>query len=199
LNIPYRVEEVASVTNRYEAINFMIDLQLARRNLTPERKSYLRGRRYNEEKKAAHRPEKVGNGYPLSGDRTSAAIAREYGVSEKTIRLDATFAQAVDALPPTERTRVLSGNSPKPKKQLIRDHLIAIGQYKPPAEKRVELIYREDTQKALQMLKYHLQTGCWETRMEILTAVIRFLRGGLVQSTDVDRIWSQIKQENQKC
>ena len=37
-------------------MNFVIDHQLGRRNLSDIEKSYLRGKRYLTEKKAAHRP-----------------------------------------------------------------------------------------------------------------------------------------------
>jgi hypothetical protein len=41
----------------------MIDIQLARRNLTPEQKSYLRGQRYQREKTAGHGDQSALNNY----------------------------------------------------------------------------------------------------------------------------------------
>jgi hypothetical protein len=200
LDVPYRVEEVASVTNRYEAIQWMIDLQLSRRNLTPERKSYLRGRRYNEEKRA-HGAEPGGRGnqhlvrYHNDTLRTREALAKEYGVGSATIVRDAVFAEAIDALPSEERVEVLSGRSAKTKTQVIRDHLIATGQRKPPTEKPIEKIYRTDTHKALDMLDYHMRVGNREIKLEILTEILRFLHGDLLEPGDVDRIWNQIRRE----
>jgi hypothetical protein len=39
-----------SLPSREDAINWIINNQLGRRNLTAEQKSYLRGKRYNQEK-----------------------------------------------------------------------------------------------------------------------------------------------------
>ena len=47
----YEVEE-REFENKDEVINWMIDNQLGRRNLTPQQQSYLRGKRYSQEKKA---------------------------------------------------------------------------------------------------------------------------------------------------
>jgi hypothetical protein len=68
--------------------------QLARRNITPENASYLRGRRHNAERKPSHRPEKAGQ----SDQLTSKRLAKEFGVGEKTVRRDSKFANAVDGL-----------------------------------------------------------------------------------------------------
>jgi hypothetical protein len=75
----------------------MIATQLGRRNLTPEQKSYLRGKRYNLEKKAEGRPEKRLENQDVSG-RTVVRLAEEYHVSPSTIEADAKFADAVDVL-----------------------------------------------------------------------------------------------------
>lgn len=72
--------------------------QLGRRNLTPEQKSYLRGKRYNQEKRqdGGHGDQKSGadNRHP----KTDEHLAEEYGVAASTIRADGEFADAVDAL-----------------------------------------------------------------------------------------------------
>lgn len=77
------------------AINWIIANQLGRRNLTEEQKSYLRGKRYNLEKK------------PQGGDHKSTnqndvlmhnKLAEEYKVSPSTIQRDGDFSTAVDAL-----------------------------------------------------------------------------------------------------
>ena len=63
------------------------------------RKSYLRGKRYRSEKKAAHRP-KNGKG-PHSGDlkgKTLDRLAKEYGVGSTTIERDASFSEDVDKI-----------------------------------------------------------------------------------------------------
>jgi hypothetical protein len=81
-----------------EAINWMIATQLGRRNLTPEQKSYLRGKRYNLEKRqdGGHGDQKSGaeNQRPKTDER----LADEYNVAPSTIRADAEFADAVETL-----------------------------------------------------------------------------------------------------
>jgi hypothetical protein len=70
------------------AMNWIINNQLGRRNVTPEQASYLRGKRYNMEK--VSEPFK-GNQYTGGRDqndpqqKTAARLADEYGVSEPTI------------------------------------------------------------------------------------------------------------------
>ena len=66
--------------------------QLGRRNLTPDQRSIIRGRRYNRLKKAAADNLKRGTEAPklqsdTSGD-TAAAIADKHGVSRATVIRD---------------------------------------------------------------------------------------------------------------
>jgi hypothetical protein len=88
-----------------EALNWMIATQLGRRNLTPEQKSYLRGKRYNLEKQREGAPQGNRNAAEqLTEDRsvvsesTRERLADEYGVAPSTIQADAEFANAVDTL-----------------------------------------------------------------------------------------------------
>lgn len=105
-----------------------INNQLGRRNLTPEQASYLRGQRYNREKRqdGGHGDQKSGgqNVRPkLAADR----LASEYGVNERTIRRDGEFATAVDALAQNvgEQARqvILSGDS-----RLTKEAVVAVAQ-----------------------------------------------------------------------
>jgi hypothetical protein len=82
---------------REEVINWIIDNQLGRRNMTPEAKSYLRGKRYNIEKRQGERtdltsPENQGK------STTAERLAKTYQVSRDTIEKDAQFAEAIDTL-----------------------------------------------------------------------------------------------------
>lgn len=77
----------------------MLAITLPRRNQPSEQVKYLRGTRYNLEKKAEGGPEiKLSQNDQVKG-ATAESVAKEYGVSEKTIRNDAKFAEAVDKLP----------------------------------------------------------------------------------------------------
>lgn len=95
--IPFDTLDI-DLPDRDAAITWIINNQLGRRNLTPEQASYLRGQRYNREKR-----QDGGHGDQKSGDQndtpnTAAKLANEYKVSEPTIKRDGQFAQAVDAL-----------------------------------------------------------------------------------------------------
>ena len=64
--------------------------QLGRRNLTPDQRSILRGRRYNRTKKsmADAGSMKALDKVSEAPVRTAEALAAQHGVSEKTIRRD---------------------------------------------------------------------------------------------------------------
>lgn len=99
--IHFEISEVA-FSDRQEAINWIIDNQLGRRNLNPDQQSYLRGKRYNavKESKGGDR----GNQYVAKGqndplpESTADRLAQQYQVSEKTIKRDGQYAAAVDTL-----------------------------------------------------------------------------------------------------
>jgi len=88
-----------TVSSREDAFNWIINWQLGRRNVTLARRSYLRGKRYQNEKQAQGRLQIKGDTVsPLGsteGD-TAERLAKEHGVSGKTIKRDADFAAAVD-------------------------------------------------------------------------------------------------------
>jgi transposase-like protein len=114
---------VDKVTTRQEAVNWIINNQLGRRNLTPQQASSLRGKRYNLEKKAEGRPKKLADTQPVSGP-TANRLAREYKVSPSTIKEDGQFAEAVDtiteALGPDIQESLLAGEVSWGKERLIR-------------------------------------------------------------------------------
>ena len=100
-DIPFEVHAL-SLPNREAAINWIINNQLGRRNLTEEQKSYLRGKRYNQEKKAVPNPEGTNQHCEViphnEGQPTAERLAAEYHVAPATIERDGQFAAAVDAL-----------------------------------------------------------------------------------------------------
>jgi hypothetical protein len=93
-NREYKIHPI-KLDTREEVINWIIDNQVGRRNLTPSQASYLRGKKYNNEKKLAHRPEKGDQSDHL---KTSEKIAKEEKIGSATVRRDAKFATAVDFL-----------------------------------------------------------------------------------------------------
>ena len=134
LGKPYQIKH-KSFASREEAKDWMIREQLARRNVTPAEASYLRGKLYLREKKETgkgERKRKVAetqsrngetNGHdretngasvtPLKPIPTAVKIARQTGVSPRTIKRDATFAAAIDRLPVEKKAAALAGKATK--------------------------------------------------------------------------------------
>lgn len=116
--------------SREDCIEWIIANQLGRRNLTDEQKSYLRGKRYQAEKTAGHGAK--------SGDHsdtqisegktcpqvTAERLAEDYGVSPRTVKNDAAFAEAVDTIAevagPEAKAEILAGESPLGKAAVVK-------------------------------------------------------------------------------
>jgi hypothetical protein len=97
-NFPIPTTEV-ELPDRGAALDWIIDNQLGRRNLTPEQVSYLRGRRYNAEKQAHGGDRKRQRSSAHSEHlKTAEAVAERYGVSPATVRRDGSFAEDVDTI-----------------------------------------------------------------------------------------------------
>ncbi|WP_247236737.1 hypothetical protein [Telluribacter sp. SYSU D00476] len=116
-----------------EVREYMIDNQLGRRNLSPEQISYLRGKKYNAQKisrgkydRSSHKGQNVlyegeqesqehkGQNVPYGSEAmgsTSQRLAKQFNVSEKTIKRDAEFAEGLDKLSPSLRKDILSGKA----------------------------------------------------------------------------------------
>jgi len=119
--IGYRVKKIR-FTDR-EAVADWIDAnQLGRRNLSPDQASLLRGRRYNRVKLQVGRPDKCGQNDHINAGRTSEKLAKQHGVSAKTIRRDGQFTEAVEklkVLDPTLEKAIVSGKGP-PRTNVIK-------------------------------------------------------------------------------
>ena len=127
-NISFNVQ-VMSFPSLKEVKDYMIDLQLGRRNLTPQQASYFRGLRYNLEKsekgKYDRNDHKSQSGtyeeidpenhksqsgtYDKNALSTSEKLAKEYKVGRNTILRDAEFASGLDKLNDELKNAVLSG------------------------------------------------------------------------------------------
>ena len=134
-------------SDKYEAIAWICNNQLGRRNLTPEQRRYLIGKRYEAEK-ASHeghyteRDAETGQfTVSLSGEdlrlpeRTSEKIAAETNTSRSFVENAERFAKGVDAAEaavPGIRTEILSGSL-----KAKRDDVAAIARAAP--EDRAEL------------------------------------------------------------
>jgi hypothetical protein len=119
--VTYSIKEL-SFPSKERAIQWVIDNQLGRRNLTDERRAYYRGKEYlNKKQQEVGHPATVGQNDP-PGERVSETLAEKHGVSEKTIRRDAEFATTVDKIGvanPAQKEAILSGKSGQTKQQVI--------------------------------------------------------------------------------
>jgi len=107
-----------------EAVQWVLQNQLARRNLSDEQRTLVLGRLYNQMKLAPHRPpaNNVDKLSTFSGvAATSRYVASLYGVNEKTVRRAGEFAEVVDTLAeiePKAAEAVLLGKVPDAKTAL---------------------------------------------------------------------------------
>lgn len=121
-SMTYETQEL-NFDSRDDVIEWMIRHQLSRRNQTPEQISYFRGKLYEQSKKRG-RPNKPDIMSGLYKEvNTAEGLAKEYNVTEKTIRRDADYAKAIDTI--TEdageelKQQILSGELPIAKKDVI--------------------------------------------------------------------------------
>lgn len=99
-SLPFKVQ-VVNFEDKESAKDWMILNQLGKRNVTEEAKAYLRGLQYKQEKKRAG-----GTGlnqynkdeFAKDAERTAERLAAQHKVSEKTIRSDEKFADAIDKI-----------------------------------------------------------------------------------------------------
>lgn len=113
-NIPFAIS-LMQFQSLDDVISWMIDLQLGRRNMSPNEIAYYRGLKYNQEKKIEKTENFSSAGTSL---KTSQKLAQQYGINEKTIRRDAEFAKGVESLSPELKREVLNGTVKVAKKDL---------------------------------------------------------------------------------
>jgi phage N-6-adenine-methyltransferase len=102
LGLPFSVCKLC-FDDRQAAEDWIDRNQLGRRNLDARQMSLLRGRRYNRIKKKQGAPSGNDNAAKQSGqnvrfENTAEKLAGEHNVTEKTIRRDGQFAEAVEKL-----------------------------------------------------------------------------------------------------
>jgi hypothetical protein len=109
--------------SRADLIQWVIDNQFGRRNLTEEWKAFYRGKEYLTTKKAVGRPtdncegaSQLENG--KTPGKTAENVGKKHGVTGRTIHADADFAEAIDKLSDAEKQAVLNGQSGETKKAI---------------------------------------------------------------------------------
>ena len=121
----FQTEEL-DFDSREDVIEWMIRNQLNRRNQTPEQISYFRGKLYEQKKKihGGDRKSSGNNFHLIPTVKTAERIAKEYNVTEKTIRNDADFAKAIDTIGKQVgedvKHQILSGELPVTKKDVVK-------------------------------------------------------------------------------
>lgn len=92
---------------------WMINNQLARRNLTDSQRKYFIGKRYEEENKGhgGNREVASGNSYHL---KTSEIIAKENNIGERTVRNNADYSKAIDEI---------KTNTPELAEKILREEI----------------------------------------------------------------------------
>jgi len=124
-NLPFNIMEL-EFDSRDEAIAWMIDFQVFRRNLNPMQMSFYRGMRYHTDKriiknptgKNQHEEAKPQNEVKPKNEQfqesTARRLAEHYNVSHSTISRDAQVANAIIAIgekSPEIRQDILSGKT----------------------------------------------------------------------------------------
>ncbi|MFY0601591.1 MAG: hypothetical protein JXR03_18100 [Cyclobacteriaceae bacterium] len=126
-SIDFNITEL-TFKNEDEAIQWVINHQMGRRNLSSDQMSFYRGLKYLKMKKKIGGYDKVlGKG---TTETTSEQLSKEFNVSPATVRRDANFAQGVELIGqsnPQLKLDILQGASKIPKKDIqflasIKDH-----------------------------------------------------------------------------
>lgn len=106
-----------SFAHEEQAVEWIVQNQLNRRNLTDEQRRYFIGKLYLKAKES-EKP----HGEALEGD-TAKAVAKQAGVSRATVQRAANFAKAVDAAAPEDKKKILAGKAkaPKPPKKKTKN------------------------------------------------------------------------------
>ena len=123
--IAYEVKEL-SFLSRDAAKDWIILNQLGRRNVSPDTAARLRGQLYISRKKSVGAPDGNDNrkiqcgqsGHIENDQRTREIVAKETGVSPRTIERDAKYAEACDKLGITTAA-IASGEENRSRKEII--------------------------------------------------------------------------------
>jgi hypothetical protein len=94
--------------SEFDVVEWMLVNQLGRRNITPEQKDYLIGKKYENEKQRQGRPE---NKLDKMSTLTSQKIANEVGISDRQVIRNEQFAKGIDKMNDDLKNVVLQGKS----------------------------------------------------------------------------------------
>lgn len=119
--LPYKVA-AHEFDSREDVVTWILRNQLNRRNQTAEETSYYRGKLYGQLKKQGERTD-LTCAQNAHKSKTADIIAEQYGVNQATIRRDAEYARAVDAVAENVgqevKQQILAGDLPLTKKDVV--------------------------------------------------------------------------------
>jgi hypothetical protein len=166
--LEYDVKEL-KFPSRDQAKDWVILNQLGRRNINPKVASYLRGKLYISRKRSVTNPEGIGGkSNKIDGcqsgnhprDKTIQVVARETGVSPRTIARDADYAEACETVNVTTAA-MASGEEKRSRSEIIAtarpDKVKPKRVVKTPYEKILALLPRLES-KELQQLHQLLES-----------------------------------------
>jgi N6-adenosine-specific RNA methylase IME4 len=164
-DLPFKVKEMA-FTSMEDCMDWMINNQLGRRNVTETQKDYLIGKKYENEKQ---RDRFKGNQYTGGGgqnvphQKTAERLGEEFGISDKQVKRNEDFAKGVDLLANVEPE--LKGQILQGKSDLNKQDVQEFGKISKQAQKEVkqsaifvsdEELKRQINERASEMAKVKL-------------------------------------------
>jgi hypothetical protein len=177
----YRIQDL-SLPDLDTAKGWMIANQLGRRNLTPEQMSYYRGKQYAMQKRQGQRTDLTSDHNEQKSHSTAAQLARQHQVSDATIRRDAAYANAVDAIAEVvgpEARQVLLAREAKVTPHEVKQ-LADIAQVSPSLAQRVVMdVRRVKTPKAAKQLV--------QTAVEVIQEQVATVGSGNLAEAGVPR------------
>lgn len=178
-NIKFRIIE-KEFENKYEAMSWMCNNQLGRRNLTPENRKYLVGKKYDAEKRSygssdgfrGNQHKKVVDGYfshlpKEQKANTRQRVAEETGTTQAYVRFADEFAKGVDAAEeavPGIKKEILSGKIKKPAKEIAEIAKAPIEERRALTENLRLIKNKEEKDKSHKTIKSDLKVISAEMR-----------------------------------
>ena len=123
--IPFKTTQ-KEFGSREDVKNWMINIQLGRRNVTTEQRNYLVGKLYKEQKTnpVDNLKQNSPSGHNVRSVPAAEKISQMYKVDEKTVRRAETFADAIDTIAEicgdTVKNDILTKNIPVSQKDIVQ-------------------------------------------------------------------------------
>ncbi|MCP4665218.1 MAG: hypothetical protein GY849_02540 [Deltaproteobacteria bacterium] len=155
-NLIFDIKQL-SFKDDFEVKEWIIKNQFGRRNLTENQKSYLRKLRYENEKNKdsfkgnQYTNNESGSGQNVHNQKTISKLAKEYGVSDKTIQRDYQFGQGVDLISkvnPEKKTEILQNKS-----DLTKQEIQSFSKIQKEAEEKEKQAKKQAEQKHKELLE----------------------------------------------